>query len=47
MQLMASLGNVNHAVSVVEKWIFDSNYKKDFRFNIDSLNLICACSNGE
>ena len=28
VQLMDSLGNVNHAISVVEYWIFDSNYKK-------------------
>ena len=25
-QLMDSLGNVNHAISVVGSWIFDSNY---------------------
>ena len=28
VQLMDSLGNVNHAISVVGYWIFDSNYKK-------------------
>ena len=28
VQLMDSLGNVNYAISVVGKWIFDSNYKK-------------------
>ena len=28
VQLMYSLGNVNHAISVVEYWIFDSNCKK-------------------
>ena len=26
VQLMDSLGNVNHAISVVGSWIFDSNY---------------------
>ena len=26
VQLMGSLGNVNHAISVVGNWIFDSNY---------------------
>ena len=28
VQLMDSLVNVNHAISVVGHWIFDSNYKK-------------------
>ena len=26
VQLMDSIGNVNHAISVVGNWIFDSNY---------------------
>ena len=30
VQLIDSLGNVNHAISVVGYWIFDSNYKKNF-----------------
>ena len=29
VQVMDSLGNVNHAISVIEYWIFDSNYKKN------------------
>ena len=28
IQLMDSLGNANHAISVVGYWIFDSNYDK-------------------
>ena len=28
VQLMESLGNMNHAISIVGHWIFDSNYKK-------------------
>ena len=28
VQLMESLGNLNHAISIVWYWIFDSNYKK-------------------
>ena len=28
VQLIDSLGNVNHAISVVGYWIFESNYKK-------------------
>ena len=27
VQLMDYLGNMNHAISVVGYWIFDSNYK--------------------
>ena len=41
---MDSVVNVDHAVSVVGKWIFDSNYEKYLPLNIDSLNLIFACS---
>ena len=28
VQLMNSLGNVNHAISIVGYWIFESNYDK-------------------
>ena len=28
VQLMDSLGNVNHAISILRYWIFDSNYRK-------------------
>ena len=28
VQLMETLGNVNHAISIVGYWIFDSNYEK-------------------
>ena len=28
VQLMYSLGNMNHAISIVGNWIFDSNYQK-------------------
>ena len=32
-QLMDYLGNVNHAISVVGYWIFDSNYKRELALN--------------
>ena len=32
-QLMDYLGNVNHAISVVGYWIFDSNYEKALVLN--------------
>ena len=33
VQLMDSLGNVNHAISVVGNWIFDSNYERALVLN--------------
>ena len=47
VQLMDSLGNVNHAISVVGNWIFDSNYEKALVLNRSSLDMICAPSIGE
>ena len=42
VQLMDSLGNVNHAISVFGSWIFDSNYERALLFNKASLDMICA-----
>ena len=47
VQLMDSLGNVNHSISVVGSWIFDSNYEKALVLNKASLDMICAPSVGE
>ena len=47
IQLMDSLGNVNHVISVVGYWIFDLNYKKALVLNRESLDMICAPSVGE
>ena len=47
VQLMDSLGNVNHDISVVGKWIFDSNYEKSLVLNRASLYMICAPYVGE
>ena len=44
---MDSLGNVNHAISVVGSWIFDSNDEKALVLNKASLDMICAPSVGE
>ena len=44
---MDSLGNVNHAISVVGNCIFDSNYDKALVLNMSSLDMICAPSVGE
>ena len=47
VQLMDSLGNVNHAISVVVNCIFDSNYEKALILNRASLDMTCAPSVGE
>ena len=44
---MDSLVNVNHVISAVEKWIFDSNYEKSLVLNRASLDMICAPYVGE
>ena len=44
---MDSLGNNNHAISVVGSWIFDSNYEKSLVLNRASLDMICASFIGE
>ena len=46
-QLMDSLGNVNHAISVVGNWVFDSNYERALVLNRSSLDMICTPSVGE
>ena len=47
VQLMDSLVNNNHDISVVGSWIFDSNYDKSLVLNRASLYMICASSIGE
>ena len=44
VQFMDSLGNVNHNISVVGSWIFDSNYERALVLNKESLDMICAPS---
>ena len=47
VQLMDSLGNVNHAISVVGNWIFDSNYEKELFLNRVSMDIMFSPSVGE
>ena len=47
VQLMDSLGNVNHAISVVGYWIFDSNYEQVLVLDRKTLDIICAPPVGE
>ena len=44
---MDSIGNVNHAISVVGSWIFDPNYERALVLNKASLDMIFAPSVGE
>ena len=44
---MNFLVNVNHAISVIGYWTFDSNYKRALLFNRESLDMICTPSVGE
>ena len=44
VQFMDSLGNVNHAISVVGNFIFDSNYERALVLNRASLDMIFAPS---
>ena len=44
---MDYLGNVNHAINVVEYWIFDSNYKTLLVLNREFLGMVFASSVGE
>ena len=39
---MDSLGNVNHAISVAGKLLFDSNYEKSLVLNRASFDMIFA-----
>ena len=47
VQLMDSLGNVNHAISIVWYWIFESNYEKAICLIQKSLDIIFYPSIGE
>ena len=47
VQLMDYLGNLNHAISVVGYWIFDSNYENALVLNRESLDMICDPYVGE
>ena len=42
VQVIHSLGNFNHAISVLGYWIFDSKYENALVLNRESLDMICA-----
>ena len=44
---MDYLVNLNHSISVVGNWIFESNYEKALVINRKSFDIICAPSVGE
>ena len=47
VHLMETFVNVNHGVSIVGYWIFDSNYKFSLPLTIDPFNRICSPFLGE
>ena len=47
VKLMDSLGNVNHTISVVGNWIFDSSYERSLVLNMASFDIICGPPVGE
>ena len=47
VQLIYSIGNMNHAISAVSSWIFDSNYERALILNKVSLDIIFAPSVSE
>ena len=47
VQLMDTVGNSNHAVTIVGNWIFDSKYKYSLPLTTELLDLICSPSEGE
>ena len=44
---MSTQGNMNHDISIVHSWIFDSNYEKLLCLEKESLGIICSPSVGE
>ena len=44
---MDSLGDLNHAISVVGNWIFNSNYEESLVLNRASLDIIFTPTVGE
>ena len=47
VQLMESLVHVNHAISIVGNWIFDSKYEKSRCLTQESMDIICSPSVGK
>ena len=47
VQLMDSLVNFNPSISIVGRWIFDSNYRKAIFFTQELLDIICSPSIGK
>ena len=44
---MESLGDFNHFISIVEHWVFDSNYNKALCLTQELLDIICSPSIGK
>ena len=47
VQLMDTLGNVNHDISILGYWIFDYNHEKLLHLTRESLDIIFSPTVGE
>ena len=47
VQLMDTLGNVNHDISILGYWIFDYNHEKLLHLTRESLDITCSPSIGK
>ena len=47
VQLMDILINVNHAISIVGYWIFESKYERALHLTREPLDILCYPSVGE
>ena len=47
LQLKDPAGNINHAVSITECWIYDSNYERSLCLMREPLYIICSPSRYE
>jgi hypothetical protein len=42
--VMSSDGKTDHAIAIVNKWIFDANFERGLPLTVKSLNLCCSSS---
>ena len=47
VQLQNVNGGISHCVSVVDKWIFDSNFSHALPLSLESLHLCCTDENSQ
>ena len=42
VQLMATVGKINHTVSIYRSWTYYSNYKRELPLVKESFNVVCT-----